>query len=139
MHQNYPGFRICLPLTNGLCLERTLPKVPALSSSTPLYFSCMRNENILLVLQFYLPQGLAVQIALQSPSSTDKLARGQILQNFLGIQNTLPALVFLAFSHILLFLPQIFPSCFSPMLLLCFHKAVTFSCPYFLIFFISKK
>lgn len=54
----------------------------------------MRNENILFLLQFYLPQGITVQNALQSPSSADSLAKGQILQSFLGKQNTLPAVLF---------------------------------------------
>lgn len=41
-----------------------------------------------------------MQIALQSPSSSDRLAGGQILQNFLRIQKTLAAVVLFAFqSH----------------------------------------
>lgn len=80
--------------------EITLPKVLALSVFLSLYCLCMRKENILLLLQFYLPQGLTVQNTLQSPSGTDRLAKGQILQKFLGKQNTLPAVLLFAFqSH----------------------------------------
>lgn len=113
----------------------TLAKVPALSSSTPLYL-CMKNENILLILQFYLPQGHAVQIALQSPSDLKEAKSSRISWEY----KTFCLLLFsLLFSHILHFLSPIFTSCFWPMLLLCFHKAVIFSCPCLLIFFISNK
>lgn len=50
----------------------------------------------LLVSQFYLPQGLTVQNALQSHSSTDRLAKGQTLQKFLWKQTTLPAVLLFA-------------------------------------------
>jgi len=76
--------------------EITLPEVLALLLLT-IYCLCMRKENILLMLQFYLPQGLTVQSAQQPSSSTDRLIKGQIFQKFLGKQNILPDVLLFAF------------------------------------------
>lgn len=104
-----------------------------------LYRLSMRNENILLLLQFYLPQGVTVQNSLQSPSSTDRLAKGQILQNFLGKQNTLPAVLFAFQSHAASSAPYFSFPAVDPGLCSAFMRLLLSHVHYFLIFFISNK
>lgn len=144
MHQNHPGFRIRTTLTNGPCLERGATRGSCLIISIlSLLLMQEKWKHFADVVTLFTPRPRCAEYT-AIPIEQWQTRKGSNPPEFLGDTKHITCcsslcilVTYSLFCSSLFFFS--FPSYCWPMLVPCFHKAVTFSCPYLLVFISNKQ